>query len=132
VIYSSPLYTMEYFDIIKQRLKPGGIFALWSYYAGNPVSKILLNTARQVFPSVKVRVIDHAIVFFASNRALESVVPDDEIEAEKIAEIEKTPILEINTLDHRILENHYNMRAVFGFPAHYQEPFVRDPVQAGQ
>jgi spermidine synthase len=129
VIYSSPLYTREYFEIIKKRLKPGGIFALWSYNAGNPVSKILLNTAHLVFPNVRIRILDHAIVLFASDSPLDSIAAEDDLEAAAIAQIETTPVTEINTLDHRVLENHYNMRAVFGFPAHYQEPFVRDPVQ---
>ena len=90
------------------------------------MSKVLLNTMHAVFPNVRIRLLERAVVFFASERSLHAISAGEEPEADEIVQIEETPIAEINTLDHRILENYYNMRAIFGFPAHYQEPFVRD------
>jgi len=127
VVYSSPLYTKEYFEIVRQRLKPGGVFALWSFFGSEGMSKVLLNTVRAVFPHVRLRLTERAVMFFASDAPLDGIVPAGADEASQIAQIDRNPIREVNALDRRVLERHYDMRATFGFPAHYYERFVRDP-----
>jgi len=57
IIHSSPLFTVDYFDIIKNKLKSDGVFSLWFFENPNKdtleAQKIILNSLKTVFPYVK-------------------------------------------------------------------------------
>jgi spermidine synthase len=48
VMYSSPLYTSEFFSQVKQALKPDGVFTLWAYSAScEPAHTVIYATLKQ-------------------------------------------------------------------------------------
>lgn len=52
IIYSSNLYTLEFYKLVKKSLKEGGLFTQWSYRPIPDAQIINYNTLRAVFPEV--------------------------------------------------------------------------------
>ena len=53
VIYSSPLYTKEYFALSKNKMSSDGVLALWAHRGGNEFEKIIYNTLKSVFNNLQ-------------------------------------------------------------------------------
>jgi spermidine synthase len=121
VIYSSVLYTREYFGIIKQKMKDGGVFGLWSFRVNPSFTRIMLNTLRSEFPYVYVLYYNDSATYYASTRPL-NITPNSSAFAEQVNAL---PLHEINTLENRALEKYYKSNQVFGLPEDYKERFVR-------
>jgi spermidine synthase len=52
IIYSSNLYTLEFYRLVKKALNKGGIFTQWSYRPIPDAQVINYNTLKEVFPVV--------------------------------------------------------------------------------
>lgn len=126
VIYSSPLYTREYFEIIKKKLAPVGRLALWAQTGSQEFEKIIYNTLKAVFPNVQVRVIDETFYTFYASDAPLAIQPQDGAEARIIERLLNVPLDEVNTLDNKVLEKYFNIRSFFDLPYDYRERFIRD------
>jgi spermidine synthase len=133
ILYSSPLYTREYFEIMKARLAPGGLVAIWCIGSDPVYGKILHNTLRSVFPFVRPRIESMHLLFFASTRALDVPVAsvDEQRGIEALLSVESDAI---NTIDNRVLERHFDIRRAFALPKEYDERYFSDhaarPVEA--
>lgn len=126
VIYSSPLYTQEYFEIIRKKLAPGGRLALWAQTGSLEFEKVIYNTLKSVFPHVSVRVIDETFyTFYASDQALD-IRAQDATESRIIERMLDTPLESINTLDNKALEKYFNIRSFFDLPYDYRERFINE------
>ncbi|MBL1274595.1 MAG: fused MFS/spermidine synthase [Ectothiorhodospiraceae bacterium] len=123
VVYSSPLYTKEYFEIITQRLAPGGILALWAQTGSPKFGKIILNTLREVFSHVEIRLINGFYTYYGSDQPL-ALPPVRDSERQQTMAVLNAPISEMNTLDNRVLEKYFNIRQFFVLPSDYQERFI--------
>ena len=125
VIYSSPLFTVEYYEILKSHLQPGGIVSHWSANPNSTFSKIMYNTLQAVFKNVEVQVSENGdINFFASDRALDVPQPSP-TQREIINKILNHPSAQVNTLEHRILEQYFDLNAAFSLPDDYNEKYIR-------
>lgn len=130
VIHSAPFFTKEYFQIIKDKMKPNGVFGLWSFdVRWHPeFAKIMYNTARSVYSYVYMRLDHGALLIYASERPLDVGQVTEKFDEKKIIDkIMSTPIELINTLDKPILENYYRVNAIFGLPKDYHDPQVYYP-----
>lgn len=78
--YSGSLYSVEFYDLVRRRLKPGGIFAQWL------ASDRTLHTASYVFPNVFVLRGTDSHLFVASDSP---VVVDPTILGERFAHIKR-------------------------------------------
>ncbi len=125
VVYSSPLYTRDYFEIARGKLTRDGVLAVWAIGGDAVYAKILYNTAKSVFPHVRLRVVASHLHVYASARPLELGV-DERLERPVIDRILATPSDEVNTLDNRALERRFDIRKTFRLPPDYREEFVRD------
>lgn len=124
VIYSSPLYTAEYMEIIKAKLTPHGVFSLWSFNVGPEFTRVLRNTASKVFEHVTVQYFRDAINIYASDRKLQ--ITRDEMYETFAPAVDRLNLHDINTLGNRKLEKYYNSNKFFGLPVDYKEKFVRE------
>ncbi len=77
------LYTQEYFQVCHDRLKPGGIFAMWWQY--NEVSSDNLS---RVFASLK-KVFKHVVVFQVFTGDISAIASDEPIKI-NLKNVEKT------------------------------------------
>ena len=134
VIYSSPLYTREYMEIAKQKLKQGGVLALWSFRINPDFSKIIYNTMSDVFAHVAFVPDRQNHKFYASDLPLTGLAEEED----RFLEQERKMLLGveedgINTLDNRLLEQHFSINRIFGLPDDYREPYVRaEPEEAAE
>ena len=125
VIYSSPLFTKEYYEIIKQRLEPGGVLSHWSFNPNTTFAKIMYNTLRAVFPHVEMQVSENKdINFYASDQPLNVPKPTAK-EQEIIDSIFADPHTEVNTLEQPVLEKYFNINSIFALPDDFEEEHVR-------
>jgi len=131
VVHSSPLYTREYFEIIRRKLAPRGLLGLWLIGQNKKSARVIWNTLRAVFENVEVRVPTSGPVFsfYASSRALDLPNPDGP-GARLVKAMEATPIEDVNTIDNRALERHFDIRRAFSFPVDYDEPVFTDVERA--
>ncbi len=125
IIHSSPLFTKEYFKIYHDRLKPGGIFAVWAMGDNPKFAKVLYNTVQSVFPYVQMRIFSkNTYIFYGSSRELE--VPLRLFgEEERVEAVLRDENQEINTLDNRCLEKYSDLYRMFSLPIDSRESFVR-------
>ena len=126
VIYSSPLYTVEYLKIMKERLAPGGIVSLWSYSVNTPFLKTMENTFKEVFPYVKVQFFPGSVNVYGSMKPFtlkSNPTPELTIQFEKY--LLESKVRDVNRLDERTLEKYYNSNEIFSLPADYTEEHVR-------
>ena len=124
VIYSSPLYTKEYFALSKNKMSSDGVLALWAHRGGNEFEKIIYNTLKSVFNNVSVAMINGFYTFYASNS--KTIMPDFALANvvtsatdQQIKDVLKNPIDLINTLDNPILEKYFDIRSYFNLPVNY-------------
>ena len=71
---ASHLYTREFFELVKSRLAPGGVFSQWmgAQFVDRELLRILLATLLDVFPHVRVYASDlSSVVFLASDQPLD-------------------------------------------------------------
>lgn len=126
IVYSSLLYTQDYFKIIKSKLNSNGVLALWSFYVSPDFSKVIYNTLRSVFPYVTMKVWEGNITFYGTLRPLllkdENKIKDKE-EIKLINYVLSSPIKEINTIENRTLEKYFNINKQFGLPGSYFEKY---------
>jgi len=124
IIYSSPLYTKEYFDIIKTRLTPNGVLGVWSFEVNDDFSKVMYNTLKASFEHVVLFPTLSANLYFASSKPIDKfplVTEPKYLERQRI--ILGNPNKGINTLNYKLLEKYYNVGRIFGLPSDYTEPF---------
>lgn len=121
IIQSSPLFTQEYIQIMKEKLQEDGIFALWSVRSDQPeFTKILYNTLKSVFSYVKVQGVKGVLQLYASEHPL------DNIEDQIMEAIHKNTTTEaINTLETRELEKYVDISKLFHFPLEHTDRFIR-------
>lgn len=122
IIYSSLLYTQDYFKIIKSKLKPNGIIALWSFYVSPDFSKVIYNTLSSVFPHVSMRIWDGDITFYGSMKPM-NLKSEEKYEEVLLNYIHSSPIKDINTIENRSLEKYFNINKQFGLPGSYYEKY---------
>ena len=114
IIHSSPLYTVEYFNIIKKRLNEDGLFGLWAYRGDYEYEKILYKSLRTAFKNV-VRLREsagtpHALVFIASDGNITYDMTEEELS--RIKTLEQDGDYRLNTIDHNILAEIYSKSIV--------------------
>lgn len=124
VIYSNPLYSREYLEMVKGRLRKGGVLALWAQTGTLEFEKAVYNTLQAVFPHVSVRIVSDMYMFFASEAPLNIVAGSSEEQA-MISRLLATPVDEVNTLDNRVLEKYFSIHDFFDLPDDYRERSVR-------
>jgi spermidine synthase len=132
IIYSSPLYTKEYMEHAKSVLKPGGVYALWSFYVSPEFAKILYNTVSSVFEYAEIIVPKGdtisslafgSLLVFGSDKPIK--VPEHLINHElELAAALNADLDEINTIEKPILQQYYDGTDLFGLPESYKEPFA--------
>lgn len=121
VIQSSPMYTAEYAEIIKEKLRPDGIFTLWAVKGNEKYNEILFHTLSTVFEFVVFRNDDGQAQLYAASRKLDI---EDQSKEEWRAKIPSEQI--INTLENRALEKSYSIQKSFSYPETFKDPFVRE------
>jgi spermidine synthase len=128
VIYSSPLYTRDYYRIMAGRLKDNGVVAVWSFIITPEFTRVMYNTLRSVFPYVVMRhsPIEQATFYYAAMHPLaldfNSLPKGDESYIEQSMALRND---EVNTLENRALEKYVRMNQLFALPDNYRESFVR-------
>jgi hypothetical protein len=131
VLHSSPLYTLEYFEIIRKKLTPGGVLALWVIGAEPEYGKVVWNTLSAAFPHVDARLpADHPnFNFYASAEPLR-LAPGDQRSNSRVRDLRAVPLGDVNRLENRALERHFDIRRVFALPRDYDEPVFADRERA--
>lgn len=127
IIYSSPLYTREYFALASKKMKPEGVLALWAHRGSNDFEKVIYNTLKSVFPNVNIVIIDGFYTFYASNSPAHLPVspsPEEPMASQQIDDMLNTPNNEINTLDNKVLEKYFDVQSYFNLPTSYKEQFL--------
>ena len=131
IIYSSPLYSKEYFQIAKQRMKAEGVFGLWAFDGDPDFQKVLYNTLKAVYKHVSLIRIEGKYTYYASDSSLNLPVSragshpgPQEMQDTKV--LLSTPNVEINTLDNNVLGKYFRVRQVFNLPLGYSEAFLRE------
>jgi len=129
IIYSSPLYTKEYFTIANQKLKSDGVLALWAHKGNRVFEKIIYNTLKTTFKNVNIIIIDGFYTFYASNSTENLPTssinkPLSDSEQKQIQEVIDNSVSLINTLDNKVLEKYFNTQSYFNLPTDYKEDFL--------
>lgn len=122
IVYSSVLYTQDYFKIIKGKLNSNGILTLWSFYVSPDFSKVIYNTLKSVFPYVTMKLWEGNITFYGAFKPL-LLKNEDKDEVKLINYVLNSPIKEINTIENRTLEKYFNINKQFGLPGSYFEKY---------
>lgn len=125
ILYSSPLFTKEYFEYASQRLKSGGTFALWGGPGGYEFQKILNNTMAEVFDFTVVKSSEPFYLHFASDNTggIARLKNADDGKSKMVLAQENK---EINTIDNQVLKRHFNTRTLFNLPSAYQEEYLSE------
>lgn len=132
IIYSSPLYTREYFQQIHDKLLPGGVLAVWAQTGSPEFEKTLYNTLQAVYKNVYVHITNDLYSFYASDQPLD-IRPQSQEEAMSIEQLLNTPVTEVNTLDNNALEKYFNVREFFNLPYDYRERYIQErAVESGR
>lgn len=122
IIYSSPLFTVDYFKKMQTRLKEGGVLAFWSFRVSREFTRVLYNSLRAVFSNVEIKLADNAATYYASNRALDLPAPNAE-EVFWLGKVFELKLDAVNTLDNQELLKHFSTNETFGLPTNYDEEF---------
>lgn len=125
VIYSSPLYTKEYFEIAKQKMAPNGVIGVWSFAVNAEFARVLLNTLSAVFTYAEFYPQETGHLFFASNTPLIGmpILEKEDLITIK-SKVDSHPNNELNTLGKMNLEKYYNMGKIFSLPEDYDEKYL--------
>ncbi len=121
IVHSSPLYTREYMQIIRTKLKPDGVLALWAIGAEPYYAKVMYNTVAAVFSHTYARVVAGNLHIYGSMRSLDVRLAGGPEQGE-VKRVLASPAKEINTIENRALERHFDIRRVFDLPRGYEEP----------
>jgi spermidine synthase len=129
VLYSSPLYTRDYFRIMSSRLRDKGVLGFWSFVVTPEFCRVMYNTLKSVFPYVAMRhyANEQAILYYASMHPFDLVTGDlplneDQGFLETVLAIHND---DVNTIENRALEKYVNMNKLFDLPSNYKEGSVR-------
>jgi spermidine synthase len=111
VIYSGNLYTLEFYKLARRALKPGGVFAQWSYRPYPDAQVINYNTLKRVFPAVfpKISGIFNDLFYIAGNVSI-ALTPQ---EKNFLAAMLATSDHRISTLNHLSFGNEMLYRDSF-------------------
>lgn len=125
VLYSSPLYTKEYFQIFRKKLGSRGVLAVWAHNGSAEFEKVMYNTLQSVFKHVTIRVLDAYYTYYASDEDYNFGSPET-AEKQFISSVLQANISTVNTLDNRALEKYFNLQSFFNLPADYKEKYITD------
>lgn len=93
---SSKLYTVDFFEKIKRRLNPNGIYLTWmDSRIGSDGARIILNTLKQRFK--------HCSILFVKSGYYLLVASDDPVKLQHPNLVEKAPLLQNYLLKHKIV-----------------------------
>ncbi len=111
VIYSSNLYTLEFYKLVEKALSPGGVFTQWSYRPFADAQVINYNTLRLVFPRVfpKISGIFNDLFYIAGNVSVELNSQEREFLNRMLASADRR----INTLNNPSFGNEMLYRDLF-------------------
>jgi len=117
ISHSSPLYTVEYFQIIRERLTDKGVFALWAYFTDYSYLRDLYYSIKEAFPFVYLTLeFGSAPIFISSKTKIDiakvrknlsshqDMKKFNDFEKELIQKFESDPNYNLNTLDNPVLE----------------------------
>lgn len=127
IIYSSPLYTLEYMKMARARLKPGGVFAIWTFSVNNNFLKVLYNTMQHSFPRAEILMLRQdsgAVVMYGSDKDIKINIKEP-LRAEEIRQIKNTKNDLVNTLERPALQRYYDSYRNFELPEIYKERYMR-------
>jgi spermidine synthase len=101
VMYSSPLYTVEFFHQVKQALKPDGIFTLWAYSSCGPAHSAIYATLKQVFPYVDAKTSGRyqEVYFFASLKDMSGVLSLTAADQAHNRQLRNASVTAVNTMN---------------------------------
>jgi len=109
IAYSSPLYTLEFFEVANQRLNESGVLALWGYAGSYEYQKILFSTLKGAFQYVypiSTESTKGIMLFFASpdklKMANEIMTSEDQLLLNRLLS-EQDVVL--NTINNRVLQS---------------------------
>ena len=130
IIYSSPLYTVDYFNHARHMLKQDGVFAIWTFYINDAYMKVLYNSLKAAFDYVDIGLSasDPASAYFiASQKPIKVGAMGHE--GNRIAAIMAQPTAEVNTLSSPVIQRYFDVQQAFGLPRDYSEKFMLPPRQ---
>jgi spermidine synthase len=122
IVHSSIFYTQEGFKLVKNNLKPNGLFSLWSLKQ-NETAKIILNTLRSVFKYATVVYSSGQLIFIASDQAIDHLTEKTKF----LENVEKIPLDDIATVSNNPYPRYYNIYQIFGIDEKLKDPFVIGP-----
>lgn len=111
VIYSSNLYTLEFYKLVAKALTPDGIFTQWSYRPFADAQVINYNTLKRVFPQVfpKISGIFNDLFYVTGNVHLELNDREKDFLRKMLSSADKR----INTLNNPAFGNEMLYRDLF-------------------
>lgn len=116
IVHSSRLFTLEAFTLAKARLEEQGVFAVWTGLSDYiEFQKILYNTLTKSYRYVYPKDYKGVMVFYATddpNKFSNLKNTRGERELKVLAH----PNLEINTKDHMVLQNYFDLKEAFSLP----------------
>ncbi len=134
IIHSSPLYTYNYFQIAGEKLKPGGILAVWSFYVNDDFNKVLYNTLQGAFHHVYFfpRTESRGAAYFAAHRPIAThriyihetgtyLKTKNKLDREKFSSVINRNNTDINTILNPILRKYYDSREFFNIPDRHKD-----------
>jgi spermidine synthase len=93
---SSKLYTLDFFDKIKRRLRPGGVYVTWmDTRIGSEGARIVVNTIKQRFK--------HASFIFIKSGYYLLLASDDPVKLQHPDLVDKAVALKTNLLQNKII-----------------------------
>jgi spermidine synthase len=131
IIYSSPLYTKEYFALAKNKLTPDGVLAVWAFRGTDSFEKVIYNTLKSIYKNVSLITIDGFFTFYASDSTKNlplSITGGQPTESEQktFNQLVGWTNQEINTLDNRTLDKYFSVKNTFNLPTNYSEKYLKD------
>jgi tetratricopeptide (TPR) repeat protein len=107
---SSKLYTRDFFGMIKQRLRPGGIYVTWmDSRVGSNGARIILNTLKQRF--------DHCAILFIKSGYYLLIASDNAVKLQHPDLADRSTPLKINLMRNKVIPRHlaYNVLTAEAF-----------------
>lgn len=123
VIHSSPLYTREYYDIIKGRLNEGGVFALWSFTVSPEFTRVMYNTLKSAYPHVRIQYEKDGTNYYSTVEPFE--MPETSENKEFVKQVMAISNNDINTVGNLVLEKYYDSNRLFELDENYREKTVK-------
>jgi spermidine synthase len=108
ILYSSPLYTKEYFEAVSKRLNEGGVFGLWVFSGNADYYSVIYHTLKTAFPYVYFKDFDNAFFLASGSPIPDDVVAQTEQEKNMHKYFDQQKNSEINSIDKPVLQK-YNV-----------------------